>query len=442
MRTRTLLVVAAGIVGLLAAACGGDTTPPQERSTTAAPTAGPTATVQPTQEAAEADPAQIRPVAIEEPTPGSAAATATVTSETPTFAWQDEEDIDVGIKPAIALTSDDTVYVAYMSEDAHGFVRNAAKDGDSWQTTTISEGYFYGPLDLAIGPDDAAHIVYHDHQALEFQPDKGDAAYAVLSRAEEWALEAAEDDGHDGWDNRVTTDSEGNPHMSALDPKSFGGNGVEYYRRSSDGKWTVEEVGTGPLTYTFATSIALDPQGVPHITYHDQERGDLVLASRNASGWALNSVDTEGETGLFSDLVIDTDGRFHISYFQKTSDSSGVVKYASRGPSQTDWAITTVDVLEKLSFGFGGARNVTSLVLDSGGRPWIAYGDEKNVKLAIWNGSGWDIQTVVDAGFQRTLGQLVSLALDSNDRPHIAYFQVTNKLPLQGRVKYVTGTPR
>jgi hypothetical protein len=45
-----------------------------------------------------------------------------------------------------------------------GFVRSAVRSGDSWEVTTMAEGYFYGPLDIAIGPDGTAHMTYHDHQ--------------------------------------------------------------------------------------------------------------------------------------------------------------------------------------------------------------------------------------------------------------------------------------
>ncbi len=102
--------------------------------------------------------------------------------------------------------------------------------------------------------------------------------------------------------------------------------------------------------------------------------------------------------------------------------------------------ISQVDTLDKLSFGFHGARNITSLAIDREGKPWIAYSDEKKLKLAVWNGSVWDIQTVVDAG-SKTLGQLVSMKLDTQDRPHIAYFEVTKAGPLEGKVKYALGTP-
>lgn len=122
-------------------------------------------------------------------------------------------------------------------------------------------------------------------------------------------------------------------------------------------------------------------------------------------------MDDDGDTGLFSSLVIDRDGRFHISYLKRTSNSPGVVKYATRASGDAVWEIRSVDTVTKLTFGFIGARNITDVALDSRGNPWVAYSDEKLLRLAVWDGSEWRIDTVEDAG-SATLGQLVSLALD------------------------------
>jgi hypothetical protein len=228
--------------------------------------------------------------------------------------------------------------------------------------------------------------------------------------------------------------------MSAIDPKDFGGSGLEYYRQDDSGEWVVESVGTGPLTYQYATSIAIHPDGTAHITYYDQNENDLALASRDDSGWSITAVDSEGDTGMFSSLVIDGDGRFHVSYFQKTGDNSGMVRYATRGPEDPSWETRTVGELHKLVFGHIGARNITSMALDSKGNPWIAYTDEKSVMLAAWDGSTWKIDMVIDAG-SADLGQLVLLELDSQDRPHLVYFEVTNKRKLDGTVMYALGIP-
>ena len=396
------------------------------------PTAEPITSV-PVQDEKDAGPASDVTEAAPEPIENSASAAGLLT----TLEWT-VADVDLGIKPAIALMADGTPVIAYMTEDAMGFVRAAIGTAEGFDITTVAEGYFYGPLDLAVGPDDAAHIAWHDHQALQFEPDKGDAAYAVL-RDGAWTTEAAEHQGHDGWDNRITTDSDGNPHMSGIDPRGFGGNGLEYYFRDADGQWLVERVPTESLEYTFATSIAIDPNGSPHITYYDDDDKNLMIASRDASGWTVAAIDTDGDAGYFSELVIDDAGRFHVSYMEKTSDSTGSVKYATRASANENWNISVVGELADLTFGFNGARHSTSIALDSEGRPWVAFSDRKHVYVAVQDGDGWATVQAFDSGFQ-TLGQLVTLALDGQDNAHIAFFQATNLQPLQGRVKYLSGS--
>jgi len=346
--------------------------------------------------------------------------------------------LDEGTKPSIALKSDGTPYVAYMLEAMPGFVKNAIRNGSGWDISTIQQGYFYGPLDIAMGPDDVAHITYHDHQENQFRPTKGDAVVAVES-AGGWDIETIFDSGHDGWDARITVADDGSVHISAIDPEEFNGRGVEYYVRDDSGKWNVESIGSGSLTYKYATSIAVDPDGVPHLAFFDQKSNDLALATRGDAGWVIDSVDEEGDTGLFSSLVIDADGRFHISYFEKKSESSGVVKYATRADAESPWETREIDSLDKLAFGFIGARNITSVAVDSEGKPWVAYSDEKKLRIAVWNGSDWDIDTVVDAG-DKTLGQLVVMKLDSNDEPHLTYFEVTSTRPLNGKIMYAKGS--
>ena len=435
-RKRAVFFVAV-IAGVVSLACSSATTPTPTGFQASTPVAPPPAAAAPT-----AEPAQ--PVAAVAPDPEPTAPAAQTDTQPESseadggFAWA-IEDVDRGTKPALALTSDGTPYVAYMLESMPGFVNNAIKNGDSWDITNIVEGYYYGPLDIAIGPDDTAHVAYHDHQGNTFNPSKGDAVYAVL-RDGAWTTQDAVDPGHDGWDNRITVDADGRPHMSGVDPEEFGGDGVEYYRLNDSGEWEVESVGSGPLTYKYATSVAVTPDGIPHVSYFAQPDNNLIVASKNGSGWELDVVDSTGDAGLFSALLADNDGGLHISYLQRTSNTSGMVKYAFKAAGSAEWEITELDVLDKLSFGFVGARNITSVALDSNRHPWIAYSDEKNLKLAIWNGREWLIESVVDAG-SSVLGQLVVLKLDANDEPHLTYFEVTDKSPLAGLVKYAKGTP-
>ena len=76
------------------------------------------------------------------------------------------------------------------------------------------------------------------------------------------------------------------------------------------------------------------------------------------------------------------DGFVHISYYERTGDTTGIVKHAYRADPAAEWQVTTVDELDAVATGFTGARNITSIDIDSGSAPWIVYSDESVMKLA------------------------------------------------------------
>jgi hypothetical protein len=73
------------------------------------------------------------------------------------------------------------------------------------------------------------------------------------------------------------------------------------------------------------TSLALDGDGYPHISYFDWGNSDLKYAYQDASGWHIETVDSERDVGLYTSLALDGDGYPHISYFDETNDD---LKYA------------------------------------------------------------------------------------------------------------------
>ena len=176
------------------------------------------------------------------------------------------------------------------------------------------------------------------------------------------------------------------------------------------------------------------------MTFRDRTFGSLALASRSEAGWNADIVDGESDTGLFSSLVIDQTGRFHISYLRRTGTTTASVRYATIGLDDSAWDVRDVGTLSSFTSVFSGPRKPTSLAVDRDHNPWIAYSDEEAVNVAVWDGSSWQTQTVVRAA-DRTLGQLVSLKLDSQGHPHIVYYQITSRDPLTGVVKYAKGAP-
>jgi hypothetical protein len=200
----------------------------------------------------------------------------------------------------------------------------------------------------------------------------------------------------------LALDAQGNPHISYLDVS----NGDLKYASGRGGTWTIETVdATGLVGYW--SSLALDAQDNPRISYLDLTNSDLKYASKSGGAWTIETVDATGIVGDCSSLALDAQGNPRISYYD---DTNGDLKYASR--SVGTWTIETVDAT-------GRVGEYTSLALDAQGNPRISYYDVTNhaLKYAGKSGSTWAIETVeADEPAYYT-----SLALDAEGIPRISY---------------------
>lgn len=339
-----------------------------------------------------------------------------------------------GVKPALALDPAGEPGVTWLFEalGGEGFVAYA-EAGAGWEVETPLEGYFYGPIGLAYSPNGVPNVVIHDHQADNFDPQLGDLV-RLWKDGSEWAQDVAADDGHDGWDSTIVVGEDGAVHAAGVDPSQFGSpDGVEYYFNDGTG-WTVAQVGSGPIPYQYNVSLALDPSGSPALTYYDHLEADLVLASLVDGSWNLEPVFEEGDVGKYSSLAFDGEGRPAISFFSQTSGSAGEILFATGG--EGDWNIETVGGID--AFFEGNARRNSSLAFDSDGRAHVVFSDTEGVWYSVRGDTGWETQQIVEGDL--TLGQLVSLAIDQDDRPHIAIYEVTASEPLDGVVAYLTTT--
>ena len=84
----------------------------------------------------------------------------------------------------------------------------------------------------------------------------------------------------------------------------------------------------------------------------------------------------------------------------------------------SEWTIEIVDSV-------GDVGKYNSIAIDSNNHPHISYFDDTNddLKYAYWNGSSWQIETVDSDG---SVGWFPSIVIDSNNRPRISYFDDTN----------------
>jgi hypothetical protein len=173
--------------------------------------------------------------------------------------------------------------------------------------------------------------------------------------------------------------------------------------------WTIETVDSVGSIGEFS-SIALDSQGHPHISYYDHNRANLLYAFFDGNVWFYDTVDTAGDVGRYCDIAIAADGYPHISYLDNTNERLMYGFY-----NGSTWTIEVADSSP-------GVGQYTSIAFDTSGTvPYISYYDFNNEDLKMANkpGGTWT-QTRIDSSV--TAGLYTSIAIGSDNFPRISYY--------------------
>jgi hypothetical protein len=322
-----------------------------------------------------------------------------------------------GAYTSLTLDSQGNPHISYFDRNIDE-LRYAYCNGSTWYAQTVdTDGWVGIYSSLALDASDYPHISYLDNfnNKIKYAEWNGSA----------WAIQTVDSIGSLYSFTSIALDAEGYPHISYFD----GGNYSLKYAKWNGFTWGIQTVDSAGVVGEYS-SLKLDSNGYPHISYYDASQGDLKYARWTGTNWNIQVVDSTDNVGLSTSLVLDSQGNPHISYCDLTNN---LLKYACLTGSS--WNIQTVDIAKYGGYVKWVNNNLdyTSLALNSKDNPFISYvdGDKRNLKLAFWNGSSWIIQTV-DSTFDS--GWSSSLALDSNDRVHISYYEGWTKSDL----RYVT----
>ncbi len=181
--------------------------------------------------------------------------------------------------------------------------------------------------------------------------------------------------------------------------------------QSSPSDWRIEVVDFAGDVGSY-TSMDIDSNGYAHISYDSYANAEIRYAKWTGSAWIIETVDSTSDVGWYTSIALDSNDNPHISYYDFFYNFD--LKYAkwTHSPSGK-WIIQVVDSA-------GDVGRHASIALDSNDNPHIAYFDYTNsdLKYAKWTGSIWNIETVDSAS---NVGAYASMALDSNDNLHISY---------------------
>jgi len=277
-------------------------------------------------------------------------------------AWQietvDSEGM-VGEQTSLALDSSGNPYISYVDENyGSADFKYARFNGSNWQIQKVDTSGDVGwQSSLKLDKNGSPHISYMTGLSYDLK-------YAFFNGGA-WQIETVDGESLSddvGWNTSLALDKEGNPHISYYD---FTHGALKYASFNGSG-WQVETVDdTSPDTGR-ETSLALDSKGNPHISYCDFTNRALKYATFDGS-WAIETVESSEWGAEDTSIALDTSGNPHISYIGIISvnpSTSYGLRYASFDGST--WKIETVDSSDVKS-------SSTSLVLDADGRPHISY---------------------------------------------------------------------
>jgi hypothetical protein len=209
------------------------------------------------------------------------------------------------------------IYVSYYNF-SKGYLKLAVRDKEQWKIEVVDDGQ---KKSNAVGGFSSVKVDSYGHIHISYIDSVNGILKYAVRKDNIWSIEVADDSEFVGNFTSLALDKDGNPFISYTVDKRPNKPDL-WLARKIRGKWINELVDTAEIAGNYS-SIILDDNSNIYISY--SAMSNLKLA-RNIEGlWGFELVDSEG-TVTYTSLSIDTDGMPHIAYHDKDRG----VKYAHK----------------------------------------------------------------------------------------------------------------
>jgi hypothetical protein len=230
--------------------------------------------------------------------------------------WQTEivdAQGSTGWCPSLALDSEDSPHVSYFADNSA--LRYASRSAGTWEFTTVDGGVADEPS-LAIDSQGHAHIAYFSDAAdgLKYAYYDGVAWEFTFLDADQYGRHCS-----------LALDAEGVPCVAYEHDSTHS---LRFAR--CDGDAWVTEVVPGTGSCSGHVSLALSPNGQPHIVFY----GDGLLlkhATFNGTEWVVDDFGSIAAPSDYNAVAVDGAGSVHVSY---RDDATSDLFYAYRSSGQ------------------------------------------------------------------------------------------------------------
>lgn len=238
------------------------------------------------------------------------------------------------------------------------------------------------------------------------------AVMLVGTSSADWVLETVDSDGKTGFSPSIALDDQNNPHIAYRIGVTGADPDVVKYACWTGTEWNIQTV--DPDRSAIDVSMVFDDQEYPCIAFSSYN--DLHYAHWTGTEWDVETIDIGCYGCTYVSLALDSTGNPHMAYYFGVGVSSWTLGYAYW--SGSSWEVSTVDSL-------GDTGGMLSLALDANDCGHISYYnyDTDNLMYAHWTGTVWNTENVSTSG-----GCYTSIAVDSQNHPHISYRGIGNHL--------------